>query len=67
MWLDTAQDRFVMVPGGPAGQSVDAFDFTDDGLWMANADGLVHYRREGDGMRGATAGSTPRMAGRRST
>ncbi|UJJ50402.1 hybrid sensor histidine kinase/response regulator [Rhodanobacter denitrificans] len=48
MWLDTAQGRFVMVPGGPTGQSVDAFDFTADGLWMANADGLVHYRR-GDG------------------
>ncbi|NMW25766.1 hybrid sensor histidine kinase/response regulator, partial [Rhodanobacter denitrificans] len=44
MWLDTAQDRFVMVPGGPAGQSVDAFDFTGAGLWMANADGLTHYR-----------------------
>jgi signal transduction histidine kinase/streptogramin lyase/ActR/RegA family two-component response regulator len=50
MWLDKAQDRFVMVPGGPAGQSVDAFDFTCDGLWMANADGLTHYRRRGDGI-----------------
>ena len=50
MWLDTTRGRFVMVPGGPAGQSVDAFDFTADGLWMANADGLVHYRRGGDGI-----------------
>ena len=50
MWLDAARDRFVMVPGGPAGQSVDAFDFTADGLWMANADGLVHYRRDGGGV-----------------
>ncbi|RCS29825.1 hybrid sensor histidine kinase/response regulator, partial [Rhodanobacter denitrificans] len=50
MWLDTARDRFVMVPGGPSGQTVDAFDFTGDGLWMANADGLTHYRRRGDGI-----------------
>ncbi len=50
MWLDAARDRFVMVPGGPAGQSVDAFDFTADGLWMANADGLVHYRRREGGI-----------------
>jgi len=50
MWLDAARDRFVMVPGGPAGHAVDAFDFTADGLWMANADGLTHYRRREGGI-----------------
>ena len=50
LWLDAARDRFVTVPGSARGQSVDAFDFTPGGLWMANADGLTHYRRHGDGI-----------------
>lgn len=44
MRLNAAGNRFEMVPGGPEGKSVDAFDFTADGIWMANADGLTHYR-----------------------
>ena len=48
MRLSAAGDRFEMVPGGPQGKSVDAFDFTADGMWMANADGLDHYRQQGD-------------------
>ena len=49
MRLDGARDRFVMAPGAPHGQSVDAFAFTPHGIWMANANGMVHYRIEGDG------------------
>ena len=47
MRLDSAHERFVMAPGAPQGQSVDAFAFTPHGMWMANANGLVHYRIEG--------------------
>ncbi|MEO7050424.1 MAG: ATP-binding protein [Rhodanobacter sp.] len=47
LWLNAAHDRFVVVPGSVPGQSVDAFELTDDGVWMANADGLTHYRRHG--------------------
>jgi signal transduction histidine kinase/CheY-like chemotaxis protein/streptogramin lyase len=47
MRLDGARDRFVMAPGAPQGQSVDAFAFTPHGIWMANANGLVHYRIDG--------------------
>jgi signal transduction histidine kinase/CheY-like chemotaxis protein/streptogramin lyase len=50
MRLDEANDRFVMVEGAPAGQSVDAFDFTDNGIWMANTDGLTHYRCHGNAL-----------------
>ncbi|HKR77151.1 MAG TPA: two-component regulator propeller domain-containing protein, partial [Rhodanobacter sp.] len=47
MRLDSARGRFVMAPGAPQGQSVDAFAFTPHGMWMANANGLVHYRIDG--------------------
>ena len=50
MRLNAAHDRFEMVPGAPDGQSVDAFDFGKDGLWMANADGLAFYRFRGNGV-----------------
>ncbi|MEW9625891.1 ligand-binding sensor domain-containing protein, partial [Rhodanobacter geophilus] len=50
MWLDRAHDRFEMAPGAPQGQSVDAFAFTPHGMWMANANGMVHYRIEGGGL-----------------
>jgi signal transduction histidine kinase len=50
MRLDAAHDRFEMVPGGPVGQSVDAFTFGPRGLWMANENGLSHYRYQGDGL-----------------
>ncbi|OOG36402.1 hybrid sensor histidine kinase/response regulator [Rhodanobacter sp. C05] len=50
MRLDAAHDRFEVVPGGPAGQSIDAFDFGQGGLWMANADGLAFYRYYGAGL-----------------
>ncbi|MDE1895152.1 MAG: hybrid sensor histidine kinase/response regulator, partial [Xanthomonadaceae bacterium] len=51
MRLNAAHTRFEMVPGGPVGQSVDAFDFAGNGVWMANANGLAFYRRSGDGVR----------------
>jgi signal transduction histidine kinase/ligand-binding sensor domain-containing protein/ActR/RegA family two-component response regulator len=50
MRLNATQDRFEMVPGMPAGHSVDAFWFTAKGLWTANTDGLTHYRQDGDGL-----------------
>ncbi|OOG59770.1 hybrid sensor histidine kinase/response regulator [Rhodanobacter sp. C03] len=50
MRLNAARDRFEMVPGAPAGQSVDAFDFSKDGVWMANADKLAFYRFRGKGL-----------------
>ena len=50
MRLNAAHDRFEMVPGAPAGQSIDAFDFGKDGLWMANADQLAFYRFHGKGV-----------------
>ncbi|WP_426662396.1 ATP-binding protein [Rhodanobacter aciditrophus] len=50
MRLDSTHDRFEMVPGAPQGRSVDAFAFTPHGIWMANANGLMHYRIEGGGV-----------------
>ena len=50
MRLDAAHARFEMVPGAPAGQSVDAFDFAGNGVWMANANGLAFYRYSSDGV-----------------
>lgn len=47
MWFDHASDRFVMVPGVPAGRSVDAFDFDRQGIWLATEDGLAHYHQQG--------------------
>ncbi|TNY24915.1 hybrid sensor histidine kinase/response regulator [Fulvimonas soli] len=48
--LDVARGSFEPVPGAPRGRSVEAFDFTPDGLWAATADGLEHYRYQGGGM-----------------
>lgn len=48
--LDRTHSYFEPVPGVDNSQPVDAFDFTDDGLWMARPDGLEHYRRDGDGL-----------------
>ncbi|WP_284400819.1 hybrid sensor histidine kinase/response regulator [Dyella lipolytica] len=50
MWLDQARDRFVMVPGGPAGDLIDAFDFDRNGLWVATENGLMHYHAQGHDM-----------------
>jgi signal transduction histidine kinase/ligand-binding sensor domain-containing protein/ActR/RegA family two-component response regulator len=47
MWFDRAQDRFVMVPGVPAGKPVQAFDFDRKGMWLATEDGLLHYHNDG--------------------
>lgn len=47
MWFDRAQDRFVMVPGVPTGQAIQAFDFDRKGMWLATEDGLFHYHRDG--------------------
>jgi len=48
--LDRAHDHFEAVPGVDNSQAVDAFDFTDDGMWMARPDGLEHYRYVADGL-----------------
>ncbi|MBE1158901.1 response regulator [Dyella sp. 7MK23] len=50
MWFDQARDRFVMVPGVPTGQVINAFDFDRTGIWVVTEDGLTHYHREGQGM-----------------
>jgi len=50
MRLNAAHNRFEMVPGVPVGHTVDAFGFTPDGMWLANADGLTHYHYHGDGL-----------------
>jgi len=47
MSFDRAHDRFVMVPGIPAGKATDAFDFDRNGIWVATEDGLSHYHHEG--------------------
>lgn len=46
MWLDSAHDRFVAVPGA-SNKTVDAFDFDRTGIWVATEDGLSHYHRDG--------------------
>ncbi|MGO4504646.1 MULTISPECIES: ATP-binding protein [unclassified Dyella] len=48
--LDRSYDHFEPVPGVDNRQAVDAFDFTDDGVWMARPDGLEHYHYDGDGL-----------------
>jgi len=47
MWLDHTSNRFVMVPGVPAGKPIDAFDFDRAGVWVATEDGLSHYHVNG--------------------
>ncbi|PXV57195.1 Signal transduction histidine kinase [Dyella jiangningensis] len=48
--LDRTHDHFEPVPGVDNGQPVDAFDFTEDGMWLARPDGLEHYRYTDDGL-----------------
>ncbi|WP_109124171.1 hybrid sensor histidine kinase/response regulator [Dyella sp. C11] len=48
--LDRSFDHFEPVPGVDNRQAVDAFDFTDDGMWMARPNGLEHYHYDGDGL-----------------
>ncbi|MBM7126982.1 response regulator [Dyella flava] len=50
MWLDQAHDRFVMVPGVPTNQPINAFDFDRTGIWLVTEDGLTHYHRQGPGL-----------------
>jgi signal transduction histidine kinase/ligand-binding sensor domain-containing protein/CheY-like chemotaxis protein len=50
MRLSRTLDYFEPVPGVENGESVDAFDFTDDGMWMARPDGLEHYHYTADGL-----------------
>lgn len=50
MRLDRTHDHFEPVPGVNNSQAVDAFDFTDDGLWMARPDGLERYHYTADGL-----------------
>lgn len=48
--LDRSNDHFEAVPGVDNRQAVDAFDFADDGMWMARPDGLEHYHYAADGL-----------------
>lgn len=48
--LDATHSYFEPVPGGPTGRSVEAFSFNRDGVWLATADGLEHYRFRGTGL-----------------
>ncbi|WP_430391318.1 ATP-binding protein [Dyella sp. 20L07] len=50
MRLSHTNDYFEPVPGVSKDESVDAFDFTDDGMWLARPDGLEHYHYAGDGL-----------------
>ena len=50
MRLDQAHNRFVMVPGGPTGDPIDAFDFDRSGMWVATENGLFHYHAQGQGI-----------------
>ncbi|WP_225561779.1 hybrid sensor histidine kinase/response regulator [Rhodanobacter sp. DHB23] len=50
MQFDRTRGRFAMAPGATPGQGVDAFAFAVDGMWTANANGLSHYRIEGNAM-----------------
>lgn len=50
MRLNRTLDYFEPVPGVKNDESVDAFDFTDDGMWMARPDGLEHYHYTNDGL-----------------
>ncbi len=47
--LDSALGRFEPVRGVDNGRSVDAFDTSPDGFWLARSDGLEHYRLAPDG------------------
>jgi len=46
--LDRDNARFELVPGVKSGKAVDAFDFTENGMWIARPDGLEHYRYDND-------------------
>ncbi|HEY2624851.1 MAG TPA: ATP-binding protein [Dyella sp.] len=48
--LDRTREHFEPVPGVNNNQAVDAFDFGEDGLWMARPHGLEHYHYEGAGL-----------------
>jgi signal transduction histidine kinase/CheY-like chemotaxis protein/streptogramin lyase len=48
--LDRTHDHFEAVPGVDNNEAVDAFDFADDGMWMARPDGLEHYHYGDDGL-----------------
>ncbi|HET6554146.1 MAG TPA: two-component regulator propeller domain-containing protein [Dyella sp.] len=48
--LDKRFEHFEPVPGVDNEQAVDAFDFTDDGMWMARPDGLELYHYTDDGL-----------------
>lgn len=50
MRLDRSHDHFEPVPGVDNSRAVDAFDFTDDGMWLARPDGLELYHYAGDGL-----------------
>ncbi|HEX5306195.1 MAG TPA: two-component regulator propeller domain-containing protein [Dyella sp.] len=47
--LDPTLGHFEPVPGVANDRSVDAFDTSPDGFWLARSDGLEHYRLAPDG------------------
>ena len=49
--LNRTHEYFEPVPGVIGDRGVDAFDFTDDGMWLARSDGLELYRYDGDGLK----------------
>lgn len=48
--LDRTNSYFEPVAGVDRSEAVDAFDFTDGGMWLARPDGLEHYRYDGDAL-----------------
>ncbi|WP_323135385.1 ligand-binding sensor domain-containing protein, partial [Dyella silvatica] len=51
LWrLAAGLDHLEPVPGVSRDSAVNAFDFTDDGLWLARPDGLENYRYGDDGL-----------------
>lgn len=48
--LNSTHEYFESVPGVTNDRVVDAFDFTDDGLWLARPDGLERYSYAKDGL-----------------
>ncbi|WEN16173.1 ATP-binding protein [Rhodanobacter sp. AS-Z3] len=48
--MDPHSDRFTLVAGVSSDRAVNAFAFSDDGIWMARPEGLEHYRYQGSGL-----------------
>jgi signal transduction histidine kinase/CheY-like chemotaxis protein/streptogramin lyase len=48
--MSPQRDRFEVVAGVANDRAVNAFDFDNDGIWMARPEGLEHYHYQGDGL-----------------